>query len=65
MQLKDLKIKGKTVTICYARNGHRLYKGSQKEIPQHLINYYVWENFYNKYTDNTYLEVTEDKKWND
>ena len=38
-----LKIMDNTydVTICYASNGHRLYKGHISEIPTHLLLYYV------------------------
>lgn len=63
LKVKDMKWKGNTVTICYARNGHRLYEGLITNIPEHLLNYYCGFKIYNKYRANTYIEVTEDEKW--
>ena len=62
-QLKTLKIKTQTITICYGRNGHRLYKGPTNDIPKHLLEYYVGLIIKNKKLDNTYVEVTEDKEF--
>lgn len=64
MKLKDYKFETPTVTICYARNGHRLHEGSVDKIPEHLLNYYICEEIINHIRDNTYLEVVEDESWN-
>ena len=64
-KLKDIKIKTDIVTICYARNGHRLYKGDVDNIPSYLLNYYIFLKIINKINNSTYLEVVEDKKWFD
>ena len=44
MKLKDLvKVLDNTydITICYATNGKRLFKGSIKDIPENLLNYFI------------------------
>lgn len=62
-QVKNMKFKSETVTICYGRNGHRLYEGSVSDIPENLKEYWCGYQIYNKYTNNTYIEVTEDEGW--
>lgn len=58
--LKQTRTKSEVV-ICYARNGHRLYKGSSKEIPEELKQYYVYQKINNKRY--TYIEIVEDEQW--
>ena len=61
--IKNIKFKTSTVTICYGRNGHLLYEGSKDKIPAHILDYYTAYWIKNTIRDNTYIEVTEDKKW--
>lgn len=65
IKLKDYKIKTPTVTICYARNGHRLHEGDINKIDVRLRNWYVCEDtiIINKVTHNTYMEIVEDETW--
>lgn len=62
-KLSKIKFRSKTVTICYARNGRRLYDGLVSDIPSHLLKYYVSDKIYNKVRKNTYIEVVEDEIW--
>lgn len=58
--LKQLRTK-QNVVICYGRNGHRLWEGNRKDIPEHLKNYYVCQKLNNnRYS---YIEVVEDLAW--
>lgn len=64
-KVRDIKFKTSTVTICYARNGHRLFKGKVENITSWILDYYTDKRsiIVNKITNNTYLEVTEDTLW--
>ena len=59
-KLKQLRTKNQ-VCICYARTGHKLYKGPRKNIPSHLKNYYVYQKINNNLY--SYIEIIEDKEW--
>ena len=51
----------KPVRICYARNGHRLWEGMKKDIPEEFKDYYVFTKINNpRYT---YIEIVEDTIW--
>ena len=45
------------VTLCYASNGRRLYKGPLDTIPEHLLEYYVTLAI--PKTGSMYLEIHE------
>lgn len=65
-QVKDLNIKTSNVLISYARDGHLLYEGEAKNIPEHLLDYYV--TYFSEgiiKTIKTYIECVEDTKWFD
>lgn len=62
-QVKDLNIKTSNVLISYARNGHLLYEGEAKNIPEHLLDYYV--TYFSEGLIKTYIECVEDTKWFD
>ena len=59
-RLKQIRTKN-NVVICYARNGHRLYEGNRKDIPEELKQYYVYQKINNdRYS---YIEIIEDTTW--
>ena len=62
-KILNLVFQTSNVTICYGRNGHRLYKGPKENIPEYLLNYYVGIQIINEATNSTYIEVTEDAKF--
>ena len=59
-KLRSLKTK-KSVTVCYARNGHRLYEGPVSLAPDHIKDYYIVFTLVRK--QKIYVEVVEDKEW--
>ena len=60
-QVKDLNINTDLVLIAYARNGHLLYEGSVKDIPEHLRDYYV--SYFSEGYRKTYVDCVEDTGW--
>jgi len=62
-KVKNIKFRYSEVTICYARNGHRLYQGPVSDIPEHLLEYYCGYKIDNKIRKSHYIEVTEDEKY--
>lgn len=62
-KIKDMKFKYDYITICYGRNGHRLYQGYICDIPEHLMEYWCGYQIINKSLKRHYVEVTEDEKF--
>lgn len=61
-RIKNIKFRYDTITICYARNGHTLYKGLVSNIPEYLLEYYVTYRIDNKIRNVHYIEVIENEK---
>ena len=59
-KLRSLRTK-KLITVCYARNGHRIFKGMICDLPDHLKDYYITDLIVHK--DRIYLEAVEDRDW--
>lgn len=59
-KLRSLRTK-KIVTVCYAGDGRRIFRGMICDLPDHLKDYYI--SYIIVHKDRIYLEATENKEW--